>query len=96
MSDPIANGSLSVVVGDPEHFINLLVVKDPDGSSSLVVEMNLAVRANGRVIDRLKGSSNLTEAAMAGTVSPDDVAALRRVLVALGQKLAIDAGMTVV
>jgi len=96
MADPIANTNLSVVVGDPEHIINFTVAVDPDGSPSLNVGMSLAVRANGKVLDRLRGEFNLTKAVADSIVMQEDVDALRRVLVMLGQSLAVSAGMTVV
>ncbi len=95
MADPIASSALSVVVGDPEHIINFAVAIDPDGSPSLNVGRVLAVRANGRVLDRLRGEFNLTKAVTDGVIAQEDVDALRRVLVALGQNLAVGAGMTV-
>lgn len=95
MADPIANGSLSLVVGDPDHTLGLKIVL-VDDAPQLAVSMSLALRGpNGKMLDRLEGSFNLTQAATSGVVSPDDVAAMRRVLVALGQKLAADAGLTV-
>lgn len=97
MTDPIATSTLSVVVGDTDHSIVMSVVNDPDGSASLSVQLSLAVRSSlgNQVVSRLDGTFNLTQAQATGIVDAQDVAALRRVLVALGSKLAADAGMNV-
>lgn len=97
MADPIASKTLTLVVDDLEHAIRMNIVRDADGTPGLNVFMSLVVRApDGKILDRIEGTQSLGAAAVAGIIDPLDVAAVRRVLVALGQKMATDAGMTVV
>lgn len=97
MTDPIATSSISIVVDDPEHVITMAITTDSDGSPGLLVNLSLAVRSSMPSVpmSRLAGSFSLSQAAQEGIIDPASVPVVRSVLVALGQKLAADAGMVV-